>query len=99
MNHRSQIECRVPTIHSAIFVMTKTKEEHELDRLFTKFGDFIIRRSKFTIIVFTILTVFFASGLPKLEMQMGNNVFVNEASDVFKRTSTYQEQFGGECLL
>ncbi|MCM3293371.1 hypothetical protein M3661_25025 [Paenibacillus sp. MER 180] len=70
-----------------------------MDRLFTKFGDFIIRRSKFTIIVFTILTVFFASGLPKLEMQMGNNVFVNEASDVFKRTSTYQEQFGGECLL
>ncbi|TQR46343.1 efflux RND transporter permease subunit [Paenibacillus popilliae] len=70
-----------------------------MDRLFTKFGDFIIRRSKFTIIVITILTVFFAFGLPKLEMQMGNNVFVNEASDVFKRTTTYQEQFGGESIF
>lgn len=70
-----------------------------MDRLFTKLGDFIIRRSTFTIIVITILTVFFACGLPKLEMQMGNNVFVDEASDVFKRTATYQEQFGGESIF
>ncbi|MGG4191977.1 MMPL family transporter [Paenibacillus jamilae] len=70
-----------------------------MDRLFTTFGDFIIRRSKFTIIVITILTLFFAIGLPKLDMQMGNNIFVNEASDVFKRTTTYQEQFGGESIF
>lgn len=70
-----------------------------MERLFTKFGDFIIRRSKLTIIVITILTVFCSLGLPKLEMQMGNNVFVNEASDVFKRTTTYQEQFGGESIF
>lgn len=70
-----------------------------MDKLFTKFGDFILRHSKFTIIVITILTVFFSFGIPKIEMQMGNNVFVNQASDEFKRTATYEEQFGGESIF
>lgn len=70
-----------------------------MDRFFTRIGNFIIHRSKFTIIVITVLTVVFAYGLTKLEMQMGNNIFVNEASEVFQQTQKYQEQFGGESIF
>ncbi|RFU68553.1 RND family transporter [Bacillus sp. V59.32b] len=69
-----------------------------MDKLFSKLGDFIVKKSKLNIIVITILTIILGFGVTKLEMKMGNDVFVSSDTDVFKDTAKYQEHFGGDGI-
>ena len=69
-----------------------------LNRIFGKVGDFIVKNAKLNIIAVVILTIILGFGVTKLEMKMGNDVFVSSDSDVFKDTATYQENFGGDGI-
>ena len=55
-----------------------------MDKLFNKIGHFIIKHAKVNIIVILAVTVFLAFGATKLDMKMGNDVFVSSKSDVYK---------------
>lgn len=69
-----------------------------MDKLFNKIGHFIIKHAKINIIVILAVTVFLAFGATKLDMKMGNDVFVSSKSDVYKDTTTYQKNFGGDGI-
>lgn len=69
-----------------------------MQKWFDKFGDFIIRRSKQNIITVLVLTLFFSLGLSKLELKMGNDVFVDSKSEIYKNTEIYQKNFGGDGI-
>ncbi|CAO1610443.1 putative export protein [Brochothrix thermosphacta] len=69
-----------------------------MDKLFNKIGHFIIKHAKVNIIVILAVTVFLAFGATKLDMKMGNDVFVSSKSDVYKDTTTYQKNFGGDGI-
>ncbi|OLN23674.1 hypothetical protein BTO30_03645 [Domibacillus antri] len=69
-----------------------------MNKIFTKIGDFIVKNSKLNIIAIVIMTLILGFGVTKLEMKMGNDVFVSSESDVFKDTATYQENFGGDGI-
>ncbi|MGX4588398.1 efflux RND transporter permease subunit [Paenibacillus chitinolyticus] len=69
-----------------------------MQKWFDKFGDFIIRRSKQIIITVLVLTLFFSFGLSKLELKMGNDVFVDSQSEIYKNTAVYQKNFGGDGI-
>ncbi|WP_404442111.1 hydrophobe/amphiphile efflux-3 (HAE3) family transporter [Sutcliffiella horikoshii] len=70
-----------------------------MNRLFSKIGDFIVKNAKLNIIVIALITVFLAVGLPRIEMNMGNEMFVSSDSDVLLDTATYQENFGAESAF
>lgn len=70
-----------------------------MNRLFSKIGDFIVKNAKLNIIVIALITVFLALGLSRIEMNMGNEVFVSSDSDVLLDTATYQDNFGGESAF
>ncbi|WP_146548870.1 hypothetical protein [Rummeliibacillus suwonensis] len=67
-----------------------------LDRLFNRIGHLIVKKSKPILISIAILTIFFAFGITKIDMKMGNDVFVSSNSDAYKNTTTYQKNFGGD---
>lgn len=69
-----------------------------MEKLFEKIGDFIIRHSKQNIIAILVLTLFFSLGLSKLELKMGNDVFVDSQSEIYKNTVVYQKSFGGDGI-
>jgi uncharacterized protein len=69
-----------------------------LKRLFDGLSNNIQRHSKIWITVIVILTIGFGFGLPKLQMKMGNDVFVSSSSKAYKYSQTYQKKFGGESL-
>ena len=47
--------------------------------------------------VIAILTVAFGWGMTRLTIKMGNEVFVNSHSAIYKHTQTYQKYFGGDA--
>lgn len=57
-----------------------------------------MRRAKINLILILALSIFFAFGITKLQMQMGNDVFVDKSTDVYKNTVTYQKNFGGDSI-
>lgn len=69
-----------------------------MNKIFDKIGHYILKNSKINIIFIACLTIFFAFGVTKLEMKMGNDVFISSTSDVYKYTATYQKHFGGDGL-
>lgn len=69
-----------------------------MNKLFDKIGRFIIKYAKINIVFILCLTIFFAFGVTKLEMKMGNDVTLSTTSDVYKDTATYQKHFGGDGI-
>ncbi|WP_255258661.1 hypothetical protein [Bacillus wiedmannii] len=69
-----------------------------MNKIFDTIGRFIIKYAKMNIALILCLTIFFAFGITKLEMKMGNDVFLSNTSDVYKDTATYQKHFGGDGI-
>lgn len=69
-----------------------------MNKMFDKIGHYIIKNAKVNIIFILCLTIFFAFGVTKIEMKMGNDVFISDTSDVYKNTVTYQKHFGGDGI-
>ncbi|MGR9632998.1 hypothetical protein ACU82A_02390 [Bacillus cereus] len=69
-----------------------------MNKIFDKIGHFIIKYAKINIAFILFLTIFFGFGITKLEMKMGNDVFLSNTSDVYKDTATYQKHFGGDGI-
>lgn len=69
-----------------------------MNKIFDKIGHFIIKYAKINIAFILCLTIFFSFGITKLEMKMGNDVFISNTSDVYKDTTTYQKHFGGDGI-
>ncbi|MCM3022580.1 efflux RND transporter permease subunit [Heyndrickxia ginsengihumi] len=69
-----------------------------MKKFFINIGDLISRRPKTSIIIILVMTLIFAFGLVKLQMQMGNEVFVSKSSEVYKNTKIYQKYFGGDSV-
>ncbi|MGG1290364.1 hydrophobe/amphiphile efflux-3 (HAE3) family transporter [Bacillus smithii] len=70
-----------------------------MKQVFETIGDFISRHARMNIMIFLALTVLFALGLPKIQMQMGNEVFISKSSSVYKNTKIYQNHFGGDPIF
>ncbi|MEJ9152252.1 hypothetical protein [Bacillus smithii] len=64
-----------------------------MKQVFETIGDFISRHARMNIMIFLALTVLFALGLPKIQMQMGNEVFISKSSSVYKNTKIYQNHW------
>lgn len=69
-----------------------------MQSLFKKIGHALNQYDKIIIAVITVLTVIFAVGLSHIEMKMGNDVFVENDSTLFKDSTTYQKKFGGDSV-
>ncbi|GLB46417.1 hypothetical protein WR164_03960 [Philodulcilactobacillus myokoensis] len=69
-----------------------------MNQLFHKLGLNIHHHSKLWIGIITILTIIFAFGLPKIQMKMGNDVFVSQNKPLYKNSKAYQKHFGGSSL-
>ncbi|EMA6343008.1 RND family transporter [Bacillus cytotoxicus] len=69
-----------------------------MNKIFDKIGHFIIKYAKTNIALILCLTIFFTFGITKLEMKMGNDVFLSNTSDVYKDTAMYQKHFGGDGI-
>ncbi|MFY4674987.1 efflux RND transporter permease subunit [Bacillus anthracis] len=69
-----------------------------MNKNFDKIGHFIIKYAKINIAFILFLTIFFGFDIAKLEMKMGNDVFLSNTSDVYKDTATYQKHFGGDGI-
>lgn len=69
-----------------------------MNKIFDTIGRFIIKYAKMNIALILCLTIFFVFGITKIEMKMGNDVFLSNTSDVYKDTETYQKHFGGDGI-
>ncbi|MCF6165181.1 hypothetical protein LROSL1_2539 [Furfurilactobacillus rossiae] len=67
-----------------------------MERKFEQLGQFIQKHTVVLLVGMLAITVFLGFGLPKVQMDMGNDVFVNTKSQVYKDTETYQKNFGGD---
>ena len=67
-----------------------------MNKLFGKWADHIFKHAKWYITIVGILTVVFGLGLSRIQMKMGNDVFVSPKSAIYKNTQTYQKNFGGD---
>ncbi len=67
-----------------------------MERKFEQLGQFIQKHTVSLLVGMLAITVFLGFGLPKVQMDMGNDVFVNTKSQVYKDTETYQKNFGGD---
>lgn len=65
-------------------------------KIFETIGRFFVRRAKLCLAVIGVLTVFFALGITRIQIHLGNESFVSTGSDVYKNTVTYEENFGGD---
>ena len=66
-----------------------------MNKAFDTIGRFIIKYAKMNIALILCLTIFFVFGITKIEMRMGNDVFLSNTSDVYKDTETYQNILAG----
>ena len=69
-----------------------------MKRVFDVIEQNIYRHSKIWISIILILTIGLAFGLPRIQMKMGNEVFVSPSSQTYKDSQRYQEKFGGNSL-
>lgn len=68
-------------------------------KIFQRLAKFI-HNNPIKIIVFVlVLTIGLGIGFKNIQMNMGNDVFVNKNSDIYKDTKTYQKKFGGDASL
>ena len=67
-----------------------------VNQIFGKWAKNILKHSKIYIAIVCLLTVIFSFGLTRIQMKMGNDVFVSTNSDIYKNTRTYQKNFGGD---
>lgn len=65
-------------------------------KTFNWLSDKVIHAPKRIIALILVITAFLAIGLPKIQIKMGNDVFVDTNSAIYKDTETYQKQFGGD---
>lgn len=65
-------------------------------KLFSKIADKIIRFPKVVILLVIVMTLLLSIGLPKIQMKMGNDVFIDTSSSIYKNTEIYQKNFGGD---
>ncbi|QNQ84333.1 MMPL family transporter [Lactobacillus sp. PV037] len=68
-----------------------------MNRIFSKWAKNIFKHSKLYIAIIGALTVIFGIGLSRIQMKMGNDVFVSPKSAIYKNTQTYQKNFGGDA--
>lgn len=67
-----------------------------IQKIFSQFSDKIIRYPKVVITIIAVITAVLALGLPKIQLKMGNDVFVNAHSVVYQNTQKAQKSFGGD---
>lgn len=65
--------------------------------MFNRIAHHILKHAKWYLTVIAILTVAFGWGMTRLTIKMGNEVFVNSHSAIYKHTQTYQKYFGGDA--
>jgi hydrophobe/amphiphile efflux-3 (HAE3) family protein len=70
-----------------------------LKDLFSKIGRFIHDHAVATIISIIVLTIVTGFGLTKIKMNMGNDMFVEKKSTLYKDTQNYQKKFDGESFI
>lgn len=63
---------------------------------FGNIGRFCARRAAACLLVIGVLTAFFAAGIFRIEIHLGNESFVSSQSKVFRDTVTFEKHFGGE---
>src|SRR5690606_16442925 len=63
---------------------------------FEKIGRFVARRAAACLAVVGVLTVFFAAGIFRIDIYLGNESFVSSKSKVYQDTITFERHFGGE---
>lgn len=69
-----------------------------MKKLFGRFGRSIHRHAKVWITAIVLITIFLTFGLPKIQMKMGNDVFVSPGRAIYQNSQTYQKHFGGDSL-
>lgn len=69
-----------------------------MERYFIALGHFIQKRIGWLLAAILLITAGFAVGLPKVQMDMGNSIFVSKKAQVYKDTETYQKHFGGDAV-
>jgi len=67
-----------------------------MGKLSKKLANLIITKPKLMIALIMFTSVICAIGLPKIKINMGNDVFISPHSKVYKDTETYQKKFGGD---
>ncbi|MBM7616804.1 putative RND superfamily exporter protein [Weissella uvarum] len=70
-----------------------------MEKIYATIGRKIHDHSKIFIGLILAITVLLGLGLPKITMDMGNTVFVNDKQPVLKNTETYQKHFGGDSAF
>jgi len=63
---------------------------------FEPIGLFLARRAVWCMAAIGVLTVFFAVGIFRIDIRLGNDSFVSTKSNVFRDTLTYEQHFGGD---
>ena len=69
-----------------------------MKKLFGRLGRSIHRHAKWWIGAIVLITIFLTLGLPKIQMKMGNDVFVSPNRAIYQNSQTYQKHFGGDSL-
>ncbi|CAH0418858.1 MMPL family transporter [Periweissella ghanensis] len=67
-----------------------------IQKIFKQFSTKVIRYPKIIIALVAVITCILALGLPKIQLKMGNDVFVNSHSAVYQNTQKAQAAFGGD---
>jgi len=67
-----------------------------MKKSFEHIGLFLVRRAVWCLAVIGVLTVFFAVGIFRIDIRLGNDSFVRTDSKVFRDTLTYEKHFGGD---
>lgn len=70
-----------------------------MKRLLSKAGSLIHDHSKLTLVIIAVITAIFGLGLPKIQMNTGNSMFVSSGSKIAKDSVTYQKQFGNDVFI
>lgn len=69
-----------------------------MQKIYYRISQQIFKHSKLWIGLITLITIFLAFGLSKIQMKMGNDVFVSSSSKVYQDSQRYQKQFGGDSV-
>ncbi|GHP14239.1 hypothetical protein YK48G_16640 [Lentilactobacillus fungorum] len=70
-----------------------------MKKLFSATGQLIYNHSKLALIIIGIITVILGLGLPRIQMNTGNSMFVSQSSQIAKDSATYQKQFGNDVFI
>ena len=70
-----------------------------MTNVFKKLGQVIHDHAKLCLTLIVIITIGFAFGLTKIQMNTGNGMFVSDSSKLAKDTKIYQKNFGSDTFV